>query len=181
MAVPEFYSGKVLYPAIAVLIALSALFGLAIMPRLAPGGGKMVGKPAPDVTMPVVANGDPGARMRLSDLKGSAVVLDFWATWCGPCAVQAPILDRIARRHKKRGLVVLGVNVDDPPDVAREFAEKKGLSYPIVTDPSREASMQYGVDKLPSLIVINKEGKVIAFLTGIVDEAALDEVISAAL
>ena len=181
MAVPEFYSGKVLYPAIAVLIALSALFGLAIMPRLAPGGGKMVGKQAPDVTMPVVANGDPGARMRLSDLKGSAVVLDFWATWCGPCAVQAPILDRLARRHQKRVLVVLGVNVDDPPNVAQDFAAQKGLSYPIVTDPTREASMQYGVDKLPSLVVINKEGKVIAFLTGIVDEAALDEVISAAL
>jgi peroxiredoxin len=77
--------------------------------------------------------------------------------------------------------VVLGVNVDDPPNVAKEFAAQKGLSYPIVTDPGREASMQYGVDKLPSLVVINKEGKVIAFLTGIVDEAALDEVISAAL
>jgi thiol-disulfide isomerase/thioredoxin len=181
MAVPEFYSGKVLYPAIAVLIALSALFGLAIMPRLAPGGGKLVGQVAPDVTFPVLANGDPGARMRLSDLKGQAVVLDFWATWCGPCALQAPILDRIARRHQKRGLVVLGVNVDDPPEVAKAFASQKGLSYPIVADDARAGSMHYGVDKLPSLIVINKEGKVIAYLTGIIDEASLDEVVSAAL
>jgi thiol-disulfide isomerase/thioredoxin len=181
MAVPEFYSGKVLYPAIAVLIALSALFGLAIMPRLAPSGDKLRGKPAPDVTFPVIANGDPGARMRVSDLKGRAVVLDFWATWCGPCAVQAPILDRIARRHQKRGLVVLGVNVDDPPDVARAYAAQKGLSYPIVMDDGRDGSIRYGVDKLPSLIVINKEGNVVAFLTGIVDEASLDDVISAAM
>ena len=156
MAVPEFYSGKVLYPAIAVLIALSALFGLAIMPRLGPGGGRLVGKPAPDVTLPVLANGDPGARMRLSELKGHAVVLDFWATWCGPCTVQAPILDRLARRHQKRGLMVLGVNVDDPPEVAKAFVSHKGLSYPIVTDDTREASVRYGVDKLPSLVVIDK-------------------------
>jgi thiol-disulfide isomerase/thioredoxin len=181
MAVPEFYSGKVLYPAIAVLIALSALFGLAIMPRLMPGGSGLVGKPAPDVTLPVVANGDPGARMKLGELKGHAVVLDFWATWCGPCALQAPILDRIARRHQKRGLVVLGVNVDDPPEIAQAYASQKGLSYPIVVDEGRDASVQYGVDKLPSLVVINKEGRVVAFLTGIVDESALDEVVAAAM
>src|SRR4029079_10541066 len=118
MAVPEFFSGKILYPAIGVLIALSALFGLAILPRLAPSGGGMIGKDAPDVTLPVVANGDPGARMQLAGLRGHAVVLDFWATWCGPCALQAPILDRIARRHQKKGLVVLGVNVDDGPEIA---------------------------------------------------------------
>lgn len=181
MAVPEFYSGKVLYPAIAVLIALSALFGLAILPRFTPGSGGMIGKPAPDVTFPVLANGDPGARMQLGELKGKAVVLDFWATWCGPCELQAPILDRIARRHQKKGLVVLGVNVDDPPDLARAYAAKKGLSYPIVSDETRDASGRYGVDKLPSLVVIDKQGRVVAYLTGIVDEASLEEVVSAAM
>ena len=141
----------------------------------------MVGKVAPDLTMPVVANGDPGARMQLAELRGHAVILDFWATWCGPCALQAPILDRIARRHQKKGLVVLGVNVDDPPDIARAYASKKGLSYPIVTDDARDASGLYGVDKLPSLVVIDKQGKVVAYLTGLIDEASLDEVVAAAL
>jgi cytochrome c biogenesis protein CcmG/thiol:disulfide interchange protein DsbE len=181
MAVPEFFNGKILYPAIAILIALSALFGLAILPRLVPSGGGMVGSMAPDVTLPVVANGDPGARMQLAELRGRPVVLDFWATWCGPCALQAPILDRIARRHEKKGLVVLGVNVDDGPEIARAYAAKKGLSYPIVVDESRDASGRYGVDKLPSLVVIDKQGRIVAYLTGLVDEASLDEVISAAL
>lgn len=181
MAVPEFFSGKILYPAIGVLIALSALFGLAILPRLVPSGGGMVGKEAPDVTLPVVANGDPGARMQLAELKGHAVVLDFWATWCGPCALQAPILDRIARRHQKKGLVVLGVNVDDGAEIAKAYAMKKGLSYPIVIDEARDASGRYGVDKLPSLVVIDKQGRVVAYLTGLVDEASLDEVVAAAL
>jgi thiol-disulfide isomerase/thioredoxin len=179
MATQEFYSGKILYPTIAVLLALSALFGLAILPRLAPGGRGMVGKPAPNVVLPVAANGDPGARMQLSDLKGQPVILDFWATWCGPCAVQAPILDRIARRYQKKGLVVLGVNVDDPPDVAQHYARQKGLSYPIVLDTGKDASVRYDVDKLPTLVVIDKEGNVAAYLTALVDEAQLDEIVAA--
>src|SRR5262249_50998503 len=155
MATPEFYSGKILYPAIAVLLGLSALFGLAVMPRLAPGGGAMRGKPAPDVSLPVVANGDPGARMQISDLKGKPIVLDFWASWCEPCLIQAPILDRVARRYEKKDVVVMGINIDDPPELAKAVAKKKGLSYPILVDPSRQASRLYGVDRLPCLVVID--------------------------
>lgn len=181
MATPEFYSGKVLYPAIAVLVALSALFGLAILPRLAPGVGGMVHKPAPDAVFPIAANGDPGARMQLSNLKGHPVVLDFWASWCGPCNIQAPILDRVARRYEGRGLIVLGVNVDDEPEAAKAFALKKGLSYPIVVDPTKQASRLFEVDKLPSLVVIDKEGHVAAYLTGVVDEGSLDEMVATLL
>lgn len=181
MAVPEFYSGKILYPAIGVLIGLSTLFGLAVMPRLVLGDGGMVGKPAPDFTLPVAANGDPGARMQLAELKGRPVVLDFWASWCGPCAMQAPILDRLARKYEGRGLVVLGVNIDDPPAIAKEYARRKGLSYPILVDPSDQASARYGVTKLPSLIVIDRQGNVKSFMTGLVDEPSLDEVIASAM
>ncbi|MBK8252467.1 MAG: TlpA family protein disulfide reductase [Polyangiaceae bacterium] len=181
MAVPEFYSGKVLYPAIGVLIGLSTLFGLAILPRLGFFQNGLVGKPAPDFTLPVAANGDAGARMQLAELKGRPVVLDFWASWCGPCAVQAPILDRMARKYEGRGLVVLGVNVDDTASVAKEYARRKGLSYPILVDPSDQVSGFYGVSKLPSVIIIDKNGNVTSFLTGIVDEPALDEAIAAAM
>ena len=110
MAVPEFYSGKILYPAIAVLLALSSLFGLAVLPRLALGSTRgMKGKPAPAFTLPVVANGTAGQKLDLAELKGHPVILDFWASWCGPCAIEAPVLDRLARRYEKKGLVVLGV------------------------------------------------------------------------
>ncbi len=181
MATQDSDSGKFLYPAIAVLIALSALVGLAVLPRLAPGGHDLQGKPAPDVTLPIAANGDAGARMQLSELKGQPVILDFWASWCGPCAIQAPILERVAQRYQKKGLVVLGVNVDDPPAVARQYALQKGLSYPIVLDEGRDASGHYGVDKLPTLVVIDREGKVAAYLTALVDEASLDEIVAALL
>lgn len=181
MAAPEFSSGKVLSPVIAALIALSALIGLAVLPRLSPSAGGMVGAAAPDVTLPVAANGDPGARMQLAELKGQPVILDFWATWCGPCAVQAPILDRIARRYQKKGLVVLGVNVDDPPHVASQYAMQKGLSYPILIDAGKAASARYGIERLPSLVVIDRQGKIAAYLTGVVDEASLDEIVAATL
>jgi cytochrome c biogenesis protein CcmG/thiol:disulfide interchange protein DsbE len=182
MAVPEFYSGKVLYPAIAVLLGLSGLFGLAILPRLALGyGGGMVGQPAPDFTLPVAANGDAGARMQLAELKGRPVIIDFWASWCGPCSMQAPILDRLARKYEGRGLVVLGINIDDTPAVTKEYARHKGLSYPMLMDQGDHAAGMYGVSKLPSLIVIDRKGNVSAFMTGLVDEPALDEVIAAAM
>jgi cytochrome c biogenesis protein CcmG/thiol:disulfide interchange protein DsbE len=181
MAVPEFYSGKVLYPAIGVLIGLSALFSLAIMPRLVGAQGKMVGQPAPDFTLAVAANGDAGARMQLTELRGRPVVIDFWASWCGPCAVQAPILDRLARKYEGRGLVVLGVNIDDPPAVAKEYARRKGLSYPILVDPRDQAAGVYGVSTLPSVIVVDREGNVSSFMTGVVDEPSLDEAIRAAM
>jgi cytochrome c biogenesis protein CcmG, thiol:disulfide interchange protein DsbE len=181
MAVPEFYSGKILYPAIAVLVGLSALFGVAIRPRLMPNGGGMIGKPAPQITLPVAANGEAGARMSLADLKGHPILLDFWAQYCEPCAMEAPIIDRVARRYEKRGLVVMGVNVDDGPEVIKAYASQKGLSYPMVVDVGHEASLKYGVDKLPSLVVIDRQGQVLAYLTGLVDEAALNEIVRAAM
>lgn len=174
-------SAKFLYGGIAALLGLSALMGIAVLPRLAPGGHAMVGKPAPNVVLPVAANGDEGARMQITDLKGQAVILDFWASWCGPCAIQAPILDRIAKRYEKKGLVVLGVNVSDPPPLARQYAAQKGLSYPILIDGGRDASERYDVDKLPTLVVIDREGKVAAYLTALVDEASLDEVVAQVL
>jgi len=189
MAVPEFYSGKILYPAIAVLIGLSALFGVAIRPRLVLPGGGMVGKPAPELTLPVVANALPGAgaapapnaKASLADLKGHPVLLDFWASWCGPCAMEAPVVDRVSRRFERKGLVVLGVNVSDTPDVVRAYAAQKGLSYPMVTDPGSGVSNRFGVKQLPSLVMIDKQGNVMAFLTGVVDEAALNDIVTAAL
>ena len=187
MAVPEFYSGKILYPAIAVLLGLSGLFGLAILPRLAPGAGGMVGKVAPTFTLPVAANGKGAAsggateQMSLADLKGHPVILDFWASWCGPCAIEAPVLDRLARRYESKGLVVVGVNVSDPPNVIKQYAVQKGLSYPMLVESGSDVSASYGVQNLPSLVILDKEGKVMAYLVGVVDEASVNEIGAAAL
>ncbi len=179
MAPPDPPAAKPPY-SVAALVGGIALVALLVMPRLAPAQSGMIGKPAPDLTLPVAANADASGPLRLATLRGRPVVLDFWASWCGPCAVQAPILDRIARRYEKQGLVVIGIDVDDPPDKARAYAKAKGLSYPIVIDPG-EASKRYGVDKLPSLVVIDREGRVAGYFSGVVDEASLDEIVAATL
>lgn len=180
MATPEFYSGKTLYPAIAAILALSALFALVVLPRLAPPGNRMVDQAAPDFTLPVVANGDQAARMQLSELRDKVVVIDFWASWCGPCAAQAPILDRVARKFPEE-VVVLGVNVDDAPHVARRYAVSKGLSYPILSDEQGEVQRTYGVNTLPSIVVVDRQGKVSTFVQGVVRQSSLERVIRAEL
>lgn len=166
---------------LSIILVLGALVLLALLPRFKGSSSALEGQIAPDVSFSMVANGAPEAPLQISGYKGKPLVLDFWATWCGPCTMQAPILDRIAKRYEKQGLVVLGVNVDDPPEVARSHALRQRLSYPIVIDSVRDASRKYGVEKLPSLVVIDREGKVVKYMTGLVDEASLDEVIAATL
>jgi thiol-disulfide isomerase/thioredoxin len=179
MAEREFYSGKILYPAIVALVTLSALFGLAILPRLF-SDRRMVGKMAPDFALDVVTSTD-GDRIHLNDLKGRAVLLDFWATWCEPCQVVAPILDRVSRKHRDKGLVVVGVNTSDQPGLAPIFAKKKGLSYPIVYDADDEVARRYGVSNLPTLVAISADGTIVEMRSGLEDEKGIEELVTRAM
>src|SRR3954468_3114752 len=180
MAEREFYSGKVLYPTIFALVALSVLFGFAILPRLFPGP-TLVGRTAPDYALEVVTGGGEGNRIHLNELKGQAVILDFWATWCEPCQVVAPILDRISRKHQGKGLVVVGVNTSDKRGLAPLFAKKKGLSYPIVFDEGDEVAQRYGVTNLPTLVVINAKGNVVAVRIAPDDESTIESLVGQAM
>ena len=185
----ESRESKATYPVIGALLGASALFGLAVLPRLAPGeagggdwgGGAMNGKPAPAFTLPVAANGAPGSTVSTEGLKGHPVLLDFWASWCGPCAVEAPVIDRLSKRYAGRGLVVVGVNSSDPAAVVARYTAQKGLSYAMVVDEGGEVGAQYGVDRLPSLVLLDKNGNVTKYMTGTVDEATLGEMIDGVL
>lgn len=173
---PRSENERSMFPLLAGLIALGVILGLFIMPKVAPGGGAMMEKPAPDFTLPVVANGDPGARMKLSDLREKVVILDFWASWCGPCAMQAPILERVAKRHDD--VVVLGINVDDPAPLAARYAEKKGLSYPILLDADGEAQSLYDARTLPTVVVIDRAGNIRQLSRGLIRESAVEKVLA---
>ena len=176
----EFYSGKILYPTIVALIALSVLFGFAILPRLLPDTA-LVGKTAPDFALDVVSDGADKSRIHLGDLKGQTVLLDFWATWCQPCQVVAPMLDRISRKHQGKGLVVVGVNTSDQPGLAPLFAKKKGLSYPIVYDDGDDVARRYGVSNLPTLVLIDRQGNVVSVRSGLEDEGAIEGLVAEAM
>jgi len=171
--------GRVAYPVAAALVLLGLLFAYALFPRLfRPPQAKLVGQDAPTFTLDVVANGN--AQLSLADLKGKPVVLDFWATWCGPCRAEAPILNKIAQRFKEKGLVVVGVNTSDAPGNARPWALTHGLTFPIVYDPD-EVAPKYGVENLPTLVLVSKEGKVLAVRTGVTSDSELDRLVTSAL
>jgi thiol-disulfide isomerase/thioredoxin len=167
---------------VAILIA-----GFALLPRLvALQQASIVGREGPDFSLALVANGaalgGDGNAVTMSQLRGRAVVLDFWATWCGPCRVEAPIVDQIARRWRERGVVVVGVNTDAPDQGdPRQFALAEGLSYPIVHDTKGDASRLYEVANLPTLVVLSRSGKVVAVRVGITDEAELERLLRRAL
>jgi cytochrome c biogenesis protein CcmG, thiol:disulfide interchange protein DsbE len=110
------------------------------------------------------------------------VLLDFWATWCKPCRAEAPIVDRVWRRMRGDGVMVLGVNEDKPDEgdpVA--FAREEGLGYPIVRDRQSLAMRSFEADSLPTLVVISRTGKVTAVRAGVTDDAELGRIVRAAL
>ncbi len=175
----EFYSGKILYPTMVLLLALSLFFGFAILPRLfASQDAALVGKAAPTFSLPVVINGKADARtLSLSELHGNAVVLDFWATWCGPCRLEAPVVNKVAQRFHDKGLVVVGVDTGEPDGQARPWALSQGLSYPIVYDVNNETAERYGVMNMPTLVVISRTGKVTAVREGLTNDSELESLV----
>jgi thiol-disulfide isomerase/thioredoxin len=181
----EYYSGKILYPVIVALLVLSLFFGFAILPRLFAGAdAQLVGKPAPAFTLPVVLNGaKEGSTLSLGEYQGSAILLDFWASWCGPCQIEAPIVNKLAQRFHDRGLVVIGVDTSEQNGAApgRAWALSHGLSYPIVFDTKDETALQYGVTSMPTIVIISRSGKVTAVREGLTNDAELESLVQGVL
>src|SRR5262245_49475637 len=149
-------------PAVLVLAA-SVLFGYLVLPYWSGGvrsSSPLVGQAAPDFSLPVFHGGDDSSRIKLSALKGNVVVLDFWASWCRPCAVQSSILSGMAP-HLGDDVVLVGVNTADNPIRAREFAEREQLPYAAVLDTG-EVAEAYGASSLPTLVVIDPSGRVVS-------------------
>lgn len=98
----------------------------------------------------------------LEDFKGKGVVLNFWATWCGPCREEMPLFEEIWNKYKDKGVVFLGIDVMDDKDNATEFLETIGITYPNLYDPSGMVSTKYKVIALPATFFIDKEGNIVA-------------------
>jgi cytochrome c biogenesis protein CcmG, thiol:disulfide interchange protein DsbE len=165
-----------------VLVVLALAAGFALVPRVTAGCGKTTGdEDGPDFTASVIANSpDPAQKtMTLSALRGHPVLIDFWATWCQPCQAELPIVNGIARRFKNDGLVVLGVNTDDPNgrQLAPVLAARKGITFPILLDDDHGIAHKYKVDGLPTLVVLSKEGKIVAVRSGVTGEAELERIL----
>ena len=166
-----------MHPALVACLAVAVLFGIGFVQRKL-GKSPGQGRPAPDFALEIVGDrASLGDRVHLDELKGKTVLLDFWATWCEPCQVVAPILQRISRKHQGGDLVIVGVNTSDQPGLASVFATRKGLTYPIVYDRGDEVARLYGVTNLPTLVVINPKGEIAAMHTGVESESDLEDLI----
>ncbi|MEO8154855.1 MAG: TlpA disulfide reductase family protein [Rhizobacter sp.] len=133
-----------------VLIAV-VLGGAASM-----AGAAAVGAAAPDFTLRSLE----GPNMRLQEQRGKVVLVNFWATWCGPCRKEMPHLNRIADKYRASGLVLLGVNVDDDARNAAETAAKLGIKFPVLLDTDKKVSRLYDLNSMPSTLVIDRNGRV---------------------
>ena len=118
--------------------------------------------PKPGALAPVfvLSRLDGKGLVSLDSLRGKTVVLNFWASWCGPCKREAPALEAVWRDYHARGVVVLGVDSGDAASDARRFLAAHGITYPIVTDPNEElAANGYGAPGLPATFVIDRQGR----------------------
>jgi peroxiredoxin len=138
----------------------------------------LVDKPAPEFTRPVLANG--GASLRLADLRGKVVVLDFWAPWCGPCVASMPQLDAWHRKLAAKGLVIVGITSEDP-DQVKAFVKEHQLGYPMTHDQDNALWRDYFVLGIPTTVIIDRAGVVRHVELGFGDfrtaEARIDELL----
>ena len=120
-------------------------------------------------------------RLDLTELEGTPVVLNFWASWCDPCREEAPLLERVWKEERDRGDVLfLGLDQQDLREDARAFMREFGMSYPVVRDGSNGTARDWGVTGLPETWFVSAEGEVTGHVIGVIDERQLAEGIASA-
>jgi peroxiredoxin len=136
------------------LCLATAVTLLAALPGLA--GADLRGQPAPDFALRSLG----GPNLRLSELRGEVVLVNFWATWCGPCREEMPLLNQIYKQYHPVGFELLGVNIDDASGRAAEMARTLGVSFPVLFDDSKTVSRLYEVNTMPMTLLIGRDGTV---------------------
>jgi peroxiredoxin len=119
--------------------------------------------PAPDFTVPRLGSGS----LRLKELRGQVLFLNFWATWCPPCKEEMPSMDRLYKRYKDHGFTIAAISIDGGGiQAVAAFVKKLGLTFPIGLDPTLDVANRYTVRALPSSFLIDREGNMVAVALG---------------
>ncbi len=144
------------------MLAAVWVLGTAMPTR---GKNALLGKPAPDI----VGQTATGETFRLSDHKGEVVLVNFWATWCGPCRSEMPELAALQKRYAARGFTVVGLSLDQGGmPVVRPFARSAGLNYPVLLAPAGVQEAFGGVPGIPASFLIGRDGRVAHAVEGLV-------------
>ncbi len=128
--------------------------GIALAACSALAQADAVSGPAPDFTL----KSTQGDNLRLEDYRGQVVMLNFWASWCGPCRQEMPIMDEIHAKYKDLGFTVLAVNVDEQSAEADRFLDAVPVNFPVLYDSQSKVSELYGVDAMPYTVMIDRDG-----------------------
>ncbi|HLT92844.1 MAG TPA: TlpA disulfide reductase family protein [Woeseiaceae bacterium] len=131
-------------------------FVLALAATAVSASVALVGKPAPDFALKSAT----GENLRLSEYRGDVVMINFWATWCGPCRQEMPLLDELYSRYQRVGFQLLGVNIDDDSGKAMNMIRELGVSFPVLFDAGKTVSREYQVDAMPVTILVDRSGTV---------------------
>lgn len=134
---------------------IKSLAAAAILACLSPlAGAEAINVPTPDFTL----ESRSGENLRLEDHRGEVVMLNFWASWCGPCRQEMPLMDELYSQYKDLGFTILAVNVDENREEAHRFLDKVPVNYPILYDPESSVSELYEVQAMPTTVMIDRNG-----------------------
>jgi len=142
--------------------------------------GPEKGTIAPDFTLKVLDS--EGKNMQLSSLKGKAVLLNFWATWCEPCKLEMPWLVELQKKYGPQGLQIVGVAMDDAGEKSiSDFSHKMGVNYPVLLGTEKVADLYGGLDGLPTTFFLDRNGKIVDRALGLESESLIEDSIKKSL
>ncbi|MGH2445337.1 MAG: TlpA family protein disulfide reductase [Candidatus Limnocylindria bacterium] len=156
------------------VVLLAALAGYLVL-RVPAASPTEIGAPAPDFVLADL-EGNP---IELAELRGRPVVLNFWASWCGPCVEEFPLLRDAAARHADDGLVVIGIVYQDRSEAARDFMARHDATWPAAMDPGERVAQAYGIIGPPETYFIGRDGTIVARQFGQFSAESLDEKVAA--
>ena len=168
--------------ALALLILSLAISACSQSPERVSAAQSKPARGAAKIAPEFALKDSDGRTVKLSDYKGKVVLLNFWATWCGPCKVEIPWFIQFEQRYKDRGFAVLGVAMDDEGwSVVRPYINDHKMNYRILLGNDDVAQQYGGVDSLPTTFVLDREGKIVGRHVGLVSKSEYEDEIKETL